>query len=126
MDTTVVNLPGLQTTILFLLGVLAVFVAVDKGLDAFRHLFLARKDKREASQLERLERAENRLKQHDERLEAGDRRFDLLAEDLAQVLSVDNALLMHEITGNGIEKLKTVKSELDAYMASRGKEGSKS
>lgn len=125
MDTTVVNLPGLQTTILFLLGVLAVFVAVDKGLDAFRHLFLARKDKREASQLERLERAENRLKQHDERLEAGDRRFDLLAEDLAQVLSVDNALLMHEITGNGIEKLKTVKSELDAYMASRGKEGSK-
>ena len=126
MDTTVVNLPGLQTTILFLLGALAVFVAVDKGLDAFRHLFLARKDKREASQLERLERAENRLKQHDERLEAGDRRFDLLAEDLAQVLSVDNALLMHEITGNGIEKLKTVKSELDAYMASRGKEGSKS
>lgn len=126
MDTTVVNIPGLQTTILFLLGVLAVFVAVDKGLDAFRHLFLARKDKREASQLERLERAENRLKQHDERLEAGDRRFDLLAEDLAQVLSVDNALLMHEITGNGIEKLKTVKSELDAYMASRGKEGSKS
>lgn len=125
MDTTAVNLPGLQTTILFLLGVLAVFVAVDKGLDAFRHLFLARKDKREASQLERLERAENRLKQHDERLEAGDRRFDLLAEDLAQVLSVDNALLMHEITGNGIEKLKTVKSELDAYMASRGKEGSK-
>ena len=122
MDTTAVNLASLQTTILFLLGVLAVFVAVDKGLDAFRHLFLARKDKREAS---RLERAENRLKQHDERLEAGDRRFDLLAEDLAQVLSVDNALLMHEITGNGIEKLKTVKSELDAYMASRGKEGSK-
>lgn len=125
MDTTAVNLASLQTTILFLLGVLAVFVAVDKGLDAFRHLFLARKDKWEASQLERLERAENRLKQHDERLEAGDRRFDLLAEDLAQVLSVDNALLMHEITGNGIEKLKTVKSELDAYMASRGKEGSK-
>ena len=125
MDTTAVNLASLQTTILFLLGVLAVFVAVDKGLDAFRHLFLARKDKREASQLERLERAENRLKQHDERLVAGDRRFDLLAEDLAQVLSVDNALLMHEITGNGIEKLKTVKSELDAYMASRGKEGSK-
>jgi len=27
--------------------------------------------------------------------------------------------LMHEITGNGIEKLKTVKSELDTYLTTR-------
>lgn len=38
---------------------------------------------------------------------------------MSQLLKVQNALLMHEITGNGIEKLKTVKSELDTYLTTR-------
>ena len=41
MDTTIVNLSNLETTILFVLGVLAALVAVDKGVEAFRHLFFA-------------------------------------------------------------------------------------
>lgn len=122
MDTTIVNSSAMQTAILFVLGVFAVIVGFDKGIDAFKHLFLSRKDKREAKQTERLEQTENRLKLHDERLEAGDRKFDTLSEDMAQILKVQNALLMHEITGNGIDRLKTVKSELDSYMATRGKE----
>ena len=90
MDTTIVNLSNLETTILFVLGVLAALVAV-----------------------ERVEAA------HQTRLDAGDKKFDKLSADMAQLLKVQNALLMHEITGNGIEKLKTVKSELDTYLATR-------
>lgn len=56
---------------------------------------------------------------HQTRLNAGDRKFDKLSADMAQLLKVQNALLMHEITGNGIEKLKTVKSELDTYLTTR-------
>ena len=56
---------------------------------------------------------------HQTRLDAGDKKFDKLSADMAQLLKVQNALLMHEITGNGIEKLKTVKSELDTYLATR-------
>ena len=40
MDTTIVNSSAMQTAILFVLGVFAVIVAFDKGIDAFRHLFL--------------------------------------------------------------------------------------
>lgn len=119
MDTTIVNLSSLQTTVLFILGVFAVLVAVDKGVEAFQHLFLRRKASQEMSQNDRLHKAEETLEAHHDRLVAGDRKFDKLSADMAQMLKVQNALLMHEITGNGIEKLKTVKSELDTYMTTR-------
>lgn len=41
MDTTIVNLSNFETTILFVLGALGVLVAVDKGVEAFRHLSCA-------------------------------------------------------------------------------------
>lgn len=50
MDTTIVNLSNLETTILFVLGVLAALVAVDKGVEAFRHLFLRCRSMQEAGQ----------------------------------------------------------------------------
>lgn len=119
MDTTAVNLSSFQTTILFILGVLAILVAVDKGVDAFKHLFLRRKATQEAGQNDRLKNIEGAIEDHQNRLNAGDRKFDKLSADMAQMLKVQNALLMHEITGNNIDKLKTVKSELDTYMATR-------
>lgn len=119
LDTTVVNLSSFQTTILFILGVLGILVAVDKGVDAFKHLFLRRKATQEAGQNDRLKNVEGAIEDHQNRLNAGDRKFDKLSADMAQMLKVQNALLMHEITGNNIDKLKTVKSELDTYMATR-------
>ncbi|HJH78955.1 MAG TPA: hypothetical protein OIM07_04605 [Clostridiales bacterium] len=119
MDTTIVNLSNLETTILFVLGVLAALVAVDKGVEAFRHLFLRRRSGQEASQNDRLNHVERVEAAHQTRLDAGDRKFDRLSADMSQLLKVQNALLMHEITGNGIEKLKTVKSELDTYLTTR-------
>lgn len=119
MDTTIVNLSNLETTILFVLGVLAALVAVDKGVEAFRHLFLRCRSMQETGQNDRLNRVERVEAAHQTRLDAGDKKFDKLSADMAQLLKVQNALLMHEITGNGIEKLKTVKSELDTYLATR-------
>lgn len=119
MDTTIVNLSNLETTILFVLGVLAALVAVDKGVEAFRHLFLRCRSMQEAGQNDRLNHVERVEAAHQTRLNAGDRKFDKLSADMAQLLKVQNALLMHEITGNGIEKLKTVKSELDTYLTTR-------
>lgn len=118
MDTTIVNLSNFETTILFVLGALGVLVAVDKGVEAFRHLFL-RRSGQEASQNDRLNHVERVEAAHQTRLDAGDRKFDRLSADMAQLLKVQNALLMHEITGNGIEKLKTVKLELDTYLTTR-------
>ena len=40
-----------------------------------------------------------------------------------QALTALNALLMHEITGNSIDRLKTVKSGLDAYLSGRREKG---
>ena len=37
------NLSNFETTILFVLGALGVLVAVDKGVESFRHLFLRRR-----------------------------------------------------------------------------------
>ena len=111
------NLSNFETTILFVLGALGVLVAVDKGVESFRHLFLRRRSGQEASQNDRLNHVERVEAAHQTRLDAGDRKFDRLSA--AQLLKVQNALLMHEITGNGIEKLKTVKSELDTYLTTR-------
>lgn len=41
MDTTIVNLSNLETTILFVLGVLAALVAVDKGVGPSDTFFFA-------------------------------------------------------------------------------------
>lgn len=119
MDATVVNLTNFETTILFILGVFAVLVAIDKGIEAFNHLFLKKKSRQEADQNARLRKMEETLVTHESRLNRGDSHFDAISRDTAQILNVQNAILMHEITGNGIDKLKTVKSELDTYMANR-------
>lgn len=119
MDTTVINLTNFQTVLLFVLGVFAVLVALDKGIDAFNHLFLKRKNKHEQDQNERMRKMEETLALHQERLDRGDSHFDSISRDTAQILTVQNAILMHEITGNGIDRLKTVKTDLDKYMANR-------
>lgn len=99
--------------------ILALLGAVDKGVDALRSLLLRRRPDWEANQNDRLSRVEEAQNAHQIRLDAGDRRLDKLSADMTQLLKAQNALLMHEITGNSNEKLKTVKSELDAYLTER-------
>lgn len=112
-------LSGFETAVLCILGVLTLLVAIDKGVDAFNHLFVKRRAEHEESQSDKINKIEDRLTLHERRLNRGDAKFDGLSEDMMQMLNVLNAILMHEITGNGVETLKSVKSELDAYMASR-------
>ena len=113
------SLPNFEAAIIFILGAFTLLVAVDKGVEAFSNLFLRKRKKQEATQSERLLKIENQLAEHEQRLDRWDQKFDSLSGDMTQTLNVLNAILMHEITGNGVEKLKSVKSELDVYMASR-------
>ena len=113
------TLPNFEAAVIFILATFTAIVAVDKGVEAINHLFFRRKDKREATQNERLAKIESQLAEHEKRLDRGDAKFDSISADMAQTLNVLNAILMHEITGNGVDKLKCVKSELDVYMASR-------
>ncbi len=36
------------------------------------------------------------------------------------ILNAMNAILMHEITGNGVDRMRRAKDELDAYISKRG------
>lgn len=112
--------PELVTFVLVLLGLAAVVTALDKGLDAWRHLSgqKDRKDRDERIDAE-IRNLKERLEKAEERLGAGDKRFDAIETDLTQILTIMNAELMHTITGNSVEALKSVKTQLDEYMARR-------
>ena len=112
--------PELVTFVLVLLGLAAVVTALDKGLDAWRHLS-GQKDRKErdAKVDAAIAALEERLATAEERLGAGDRRFDSIETDLTQILTIMNAELMHTITGNSVEALRAVKGQLDEYLARR-------
>ena len=102
------------------LALLAAIITANNGRKAWREL--SGKQARE-EQLQnvrdRLDDIEAKLSAHESRLNAGDKRFDEIAEDSAQTLTVLSGILMHTITGNGIDSLKHIKSDLDVYMATR-------
>ena len=112
--------PELMTFVLVLVGIAAVVTALDKGLDAWRHLS-GEKDRqeRDAKIDAAITALENRMAKAEERLGAGDKRFNAIETDLTQILTIMNAELMHTITGNSVEALKSVKTQLDEYMARR-------
>lgn len=68
---------------------------------------------------ERLKDVETRVKTCEDRLDKGDAKFDEIRSDLRHILDTQNATLMHFISGNDKENLKKVKTNLDAYLASK-------
>lgn len=114
-----ITLSGLESTVLFLLGIAAVLVSIEKGVAAFNSLFKKKTADREAAQDARLTALEGQVKSLSSRLEKGDNQFVKLRSDIGELLAVQNVVLMHMISGNGIETLKQTKADLDNYMASR-------
>ena len=53
------------------------------------------------------------------RLRLGDKRFELQAEDMGQMLTTQQALLIHFISGNDHERLKEQLKDLSDYMTLR-------
>lgn len=83
-------------------------------------------DKVMAKMTEKLDRIEGklsadkeRLDSHEKRLNEQERALGKLCEDTEQIMNVLDGMLMHFISGNDTETLKTVKLELDHYKNKR-------
>lgn len=107
------TLTDFQTTIAVILAVFAALAVVDKGVAAFKNIF--GKGGNEVSKVN------DRLEAVEEQQQKDKKRLDLVNTDMEHILNAMNAILMHEITGNSVDNLKEVKTDLDAYMAKRGK-----
>lgn len=115
---------GAVSAFLFLTAAASLAAALWAGVDALRKLTGADKRRAARNQTEgRLLSLENRLAACEEKLSRDEMRFSFMRSDLTQALTALNALLMHEITGNSIDRLKTVKSGLDAYLSGRREKG---
>ena len=111
-----VTLTDIQTTVVVLLAVLAALSVVDKGVSAFTNIFC----KGGAGMKKRIESIEEKQGRDFVRLNSMTRQLNRVNDDMGHVLNAMNAILMHEITGNGVDKLKETKMDLDDYMAMRG------
>lgn len=110
--------------ILRAMAVLAAFcaltTAVWKGVEALRKLTKA--DERAARETARNAAIADltvRVERCEARLRRGDARFENTHADMTQMLTVLNAMLLHFISGNDHEKLRSVKEGLDRYLAGR-------
>ena len=111
---------NLLTALLTAAGISAALAAFWKGAEALRGLTGAHERKEERERLTvSLAELRSRVTACEERLQAGDRRFESTRSDLTQTLTVLNALLMHFISGNDHEKLRDVKKDLDDYLTGR-------
>lgn len=86
-----------------------VLVALVKGWEAWKKI----------SVRDRVKSLEGRMDKVEARLKVGDMRFDLQNDDMGHLLNTQQALLLHFITGNNNEKLKTQLTELGNYMTER-------
>lgn len=92
-----------------ILAVVAVLVAIVKGIEAWKKISLR----------DRVGSLERRMDSAEKRLRLGDKRFRAQSDDLGQVLATMQGLLLHFITGNDHEHLRETSDELTAYMAAR-------
>lgn len=58
----------------------------------------------------------DRLKDAEDRLDKGDERFHEIAEMQKILMKSQLALIDHEITGNGIERMKDIRGELQTFL----------
>ena len=89
--------------------VAGVLVAIVKGWEAWKKI----------SVRDRVKALEGRMDKVEARLKLGDKRFELQAEDMGQMLSTQQALLIHFISGNDHERLRGQLKELSDYMSQR-------
>ena len=100
-------------------AILAVFsglAVIDKGVAAFKNIFL----KGGSGMEKRVKMIEEKQNRDYIRINEMDKQMHRVDHDTEHLLNALNAILMHEITGNGIDKLKEAKSDLDTYMSKRG------
>lgn len=110
------TLNDFQTTIIVILVVFSSLAVFDKGISAFKNIFLKGGNGME----KRITTIEEKQARDYRRMNDMDKQIHRVDDDMEHALNAMNAILMHEITGNSVEKLKEAKSDLDAYMSKRG------
>ena len=98
--------------------------AIAKGKEGWQNISGAKKRANEMATVNsRLDTLETDMAECQRRLGEGDSNFKAVRRDLAHVMDVLDGLLLHFISGNDKEKLKSVKEDLDHYKSRRGMEG---
>lgn len=92
-----------------IVAVCGILVALVKGWEAWKKI----------SVRDRVKNLEGRMTKVEARLKVGDMRFDLQNDDMGHLLNTQQALLLHFITGNNNDKLRTQLTELGNYMTER-------
>lgn len=99
--------------ILLILGLIKALVS---GVEAWKKISLRDRVK---SLEDKYQGLQGEITEINERLEAGNRRFNHQSEDMGQILQTLSALQIHFLTGNDHEKLRQSNEELVAYMNHR-------
>lgn len=60
-----------------------------------------------------------RVEQHDRLLDKDNKRLEEIEESNQMILKSLLVIINHEITGNGVEKMKTVRDSLEEYLIKR-------
>lgn len=104
-----ITFDGVLYAVALIVAVAGVLVALVKGWEAWRKI----------SVRDRVKSLEGRMTKVEARLKVGDMRFDLQNDDMGHLLNTQQALLLHFITGNNNDKLRTQLTELGNYMTER-------
>lgn len=96
---------------------------LNKGRKDWRELSGADRRNQELTELKnRVTALETNMQQVETRLAAGEDSFKKIRKDTGQIMDVLDGLLLHFISGNDKEKLKSVKTDLDHYKNTREEE----
>lgn len=111
-------------TILLLIAVVLLIAnsisSLNKGRKDWRELSgIDRRSKELSDMKDRIKKLEDGMTEVEKRLEQGEKNFDKISKDTEQIMNVLDGLLMHFISGNDIETLKSVKNEMDRYKSAR-------
>ena len=104
-----ITFDGIVYVIAVIVAISGVLVAIVKGIEAWKKI----------SVRDRVKSLEGRMTKVEARLRLGDKRFDLQNDDMGHMLNTQQALLLHFITGNDHERLRTQLTELGNYMSER-------
>ena len=117
-DLTIDNIRAFA---LVLLGIAAIVVSIDKGIEAWNHLRGTKeKAAKEKAVHERIAAVEGRVTACEERLKRVDEKFRSTSADMTMVLEILNALLLHMYSGNDHDALRNTIDKLNSYMSKRG------
>ena len=104
-----ITFEGVIYVIALAVAISGVLVALVKGWEAWKKI----------SVRDRVKKLEGRMEKVEARLKLGDKRFDLQNDDMGHMLNTQQALLLHFISGNDHDRLRTQLTELGNYMAER-------